>query len=305
MKFEYTLFFQVLLQLRNSLLRIAFRLIEQSDEAAADDGTGGVGAGGIEGLLVADAEAHHAGIAQLQGFYLLEVGLLGVVEVFLRTGGGSAGHHVDETIGVGIDFADAGFAGFGGDEHDDADVVLQGDGLVAGFIIAEGEVGDDDAIDATLGTFLAEGLEAELHDGVEIAHKDEGDADVAADVSQLLEEKAEGHAVAQGTGGSILDDDAVGHGVAERDADFDHLHAVAFEGADDVGSTVEGGTAGAEIDGQQVLGAVLEKLVNAVQHKIYDFKFIISFRKVSIRSTSLMPGADSKRLLRSMPAKRG
>ncbi len=270
MKFEYNSFFQVLFQLRDRFFRIAVSFVEQGDEAAADDGAGGVGAGGVEGLLVADAEADHAGVAQLQVFYLLEVGLLGGVEILLGAGGGGAGHHVDETVGVGVDFADAGFAGFGGDEHDDADVVFQGDGFVGRFVVAEGEVGDDDAVDAALGALPAEGFEAELHDGVEVAHQDEGDADVAADVAQLAEEKAEGHAVAQGTGGGVLDDDAVCHGVAEGNADFNHLHAVAFEGADNVGGTVEGGTAGAEVDGQQVLGAVLEELVNAI-HTILNY----------------------------------
>lgn len=264
MIFEYNSFFQVFFQLCDCFLRIAIGFVEQGDEAAADDGAGGVGTGGIEGLLVADAEADHAGVAQVKVFYLLEVGLLGGIEIFLGTGGGGAGHHVDETVGVGVDFADAGLAGFGGDEHDDADVVLQGDGFVGRLVVAEGKVGDDDAVDAAPGALLAEGFETELHDGVEIAHQHEGDADVAADVAQLFEEETERHSVAQGTGGGVLDDDAVRHGVAEGDADFNHLHAVAFEGADDVGGTVEGGTAGAEVDGQQVFGAVLEELVNAI-----------------------------------------
>jgi hypothetical protein len=68
---------------------------------------------------------------------------------------------------VGVYFADAGFAGFGGNEHDDTDVILRGDGFVTLFVIAEREVGNDDAIDAAFHALLAEGFEAELHDGIE------------------------------------------------------------------------------------------------------------------------------------------
>lgn len=67
-----------------------------------------MGAGGIECLLVADAEAYHAWIAQVHIFYLLKVGLLPGVEVFLGTGGGGTGHQIDEAVGVGVYFADAG-----------------------------------------------------------------------------------------------------------------------------------------------------------------------------------------------------
>ena len=174
-------------------------------------------------------------------------------------------------------FADAGFAGFGGDEHDDTDVILRGDGFVTLFVIAEREVGNDDAIDAAFHALLAEGFEAELHDGIEVPHKDEGDADIATDVAQLFEKQAEGHAVVQGAGGGVLNDNAVGHGVTERNSDFNHADSVSFEGTDNVGCTVEGGTACTKVNGQQILGAVLEKLVNAVQHTIFIYYFTIYY----------------------------
>lgn len=167
-----------------------------------------MGAGGIECLFVADAEAYHAWIAQVHILYLLEVGLLPGVEVFLGTGGSGTGHQIDETVGVGVYFADAGFAGFGGNEHDDTDVILRGDGFVTLFVIAEREVGNDDAIDAAFHALLAEGFEAELHDGIEVSHKDKRDADIATDVAQLFEKQAEGHAVVQGAGGGVLNDNA-------------------------------------------------------------------------------------------------
>ena len=83
------------------------------------------------------------GLRRFISFYLLKVGLLPGVEVFLGTGGGGTGHQIDEAVGVGVYFADAGFAGFGGDEHDDTDVILRGDGFVTLFVIAEREVGND------------------------------------------------------------------------------------------------------------------------------------------------------------------
>ena len=137
----------------------------------------------------------------------------------------------------------------------------------------------------------------------------------------------------QGAGGGILDDNAVGHGVTERNSDFNHADSVSFEGTDNVGCTVEVGTACTKVNGQQILGAVLEKLVNAVQHTISIYNFTIyyllfgcaitlhgtiyyltivnrqivpplsSFRKFAMRSTSFIPGAVSKRLLMSIPAK--
>lgn len=266
------LFFQILLQGPDGLVGIAVFLVEQGDKTAADDGARRMGTGCFEGLPVADAEAYHARIAQVHGLNLAEVGLFPLVEVLLRAGGCRARHHVDEAIRVGVDFADAGFAGFRRDEHDDFDAVALGGGPVAFLIFAERQVGDDDAVDAARRTLPAECLESELHDGVEVAHQDEGDADVPADVPQLPEEQAEGHAVAQGAGGGFLDDNAVGHGVAEGDAYLNHAHAVAFKGADDVGGAVQCGAAGAEVDGEQVGGMALEELVDTVLHIVFRVK---------------------------------
>lgn len=257
---------QPFFQLCNCLFRISLIFIQQGDEAATDDGTGRVGAGGVEGLLVADAEADHAGIAQMHILYLLEIGLLLGIEIFLGTGSGGTGHHVDETVGVPVDFADAGFAGFGSDEHDDADVIAVGNGFVGFLIVLERKVRDDDAVDATFHTLPAESFEAKLHDGVEVSHEDERDADVATDVAQLLKKDAQGHAIAEGLGGGVLDDDAIGHRITERDADFNHVDTIAFESADDVGGAFQSGATGTEIDGQQVFGAVLEKFIYTIHN---------------------------------------
>ena len=57
-------------------------LVEQGDEPAADDGTGGMLLGRFQSLPVADAEADHARMGQSHLVYTVEVGLFGAVELF-------------------------------------------------------------------------------------------------------------------------------------------------------------------------------------------------------------------------------
>ena len=134
-----------------------------------------------------------------------------------------------------------------------------GQGAVVCYIVGKGKVGEDDAVDADFGAAGTEGLKAEAEDGVEVTHEDERQADVAADVGQVVEEPAERHAVAKGVGGGALDDGAVGHGVTKGDADFDQVDAVALQSADGVGRSVGARCAGAEVNGEQVATTALEE----------------------------------------------
>ena len=59
---------------------IAVGLVEEGNELGADDGTGGVLLGGLEGLAVADAETNHTGIAELHSVDTTEILLFGIVE---------------------------------------------------------------------------------------------------------------------------------------------------------------------------------------------------------------------------------
>lgn len=59
----------------------------QSDELAADDGSGGVGTRGFQGLLVADAEADHAWVFQVHLIDTVEIFLKRIAEGFLGAGG--------------------------------------------------------------------------------------------------------------------------------------------------------------------------------------------------------------------------
>ena len=77
-------------------------LVEQGDEPAADNGTGGMLLGRFQGLPVADAEADHTRMGQSHLVYTVEVGLFGAVELFLCTGSGSRRYHVDKTVRVPI-----------------------------------------------------------------------------------------------------------------------------------------------------------------------------------------------------------
>ena len=268
---------------------------EQADELAADDGAGGVCLCALEGLSVADAKANHAGVLQLHGGDAVEVGLLGFVKGGLRAGGGGGADHIDEAVGVLVDEADALVAGLGCNQHDDAEVVAVGHGFVRVEVVAEWQVGNDHAVDAHLCATLAEWLESEVHDGVEVAHQDQWDADVAADVLQLGEQRAQGHAVAQCLCGCILYDGPVGHGVAEGYAHFYHVYAALGQGADDVGCAVQCGVSGAEIEAEDALFLCGKELVDSV-HEI-----VICWVNVWSAAMSLRAGWSSKRELRSMP----
>jgi hypothetical protein len=71
---------------------------------------------------------------------------------------------------MSIYFADALLAGFGGDEHDDPDVVFLCDGLIIFFVFPERQVGNDYAVDAAFRTFPAESLKTEVYNRIEITH---------------------------------------------------------------------------------------------------------------------------------------
>ena len=222
-------------------------LIEQGDELGTDDGACSILLGGLEGLLIADAKAYHARIAQLHGVDAAEVVLLGLVEALLRAGDGCAGDHIHETIGVVVDKTDALLAGLGRDEHDDAQVVLVGNGLDNLLIVLEGQVGDDGAAHTALYARLAKGLDAVVQDGVEITHEYQRDVDLVLDGLELAEEQAEVHAILERLCGGTLNDGTIGQRIAEGDAYLDHGDATALHGKNHIAGALEGGTACAEI----------------------------------------------------------
>ena len=91
-------------------------------------------------------------------------------------------------------------------------------------------------------------LDAEVQDGVEVAHEDKRDMHFALDSLQLAEQQAECHAVAQGARGCVLYHRAVGHRVAKGDAHLDEVDAAALHGPYDLGRAVKGGAAGTEVE---------------------------------------------------------
>ena len=176
-----------------------------------------------------------------------------IVERFLGARDGGRADHIDEAVGMVVDEADALLAGLWGDEHDDAQVVLVGNGLHDVQIVIEGQVGDDHSADASLGTRLAERLDAVVQDGVQIAHQDKWNLHLILDGLQLGEECLQVHAVLQGLGGSTLDDGTVGQRVAEGDAHLNHGDAPTLHGQDHVGGAFEGRTASTEIERKEFL----------------------------------------------------
>ena len=152
-------------------LSITLSLVQYAHELRTDDGTGCIVLGGFQGLGIRDAKADHTGITQVHGVDLTEISLLLVIETFLGTGDRGRRHHVDKTIGMVVDESDSFLAGLRGDEHDDTQVVLVGNGLDLVQIVIEGQVGDDGAADTGLDTTLTEGLDAIMQDGIQITHQ--------------------------------------------------------------------------------------------------------------------------------------
>ena len=96
------------------------------------------------------------------------------------------------------------------DEHDDAQVVAVCYGLYLCEIVIEGQVGDDESGDTSLGSILTKLLDAIVQDGVEIAHEDKRNAYLLFDVFELLQKQVYAHAVFQSLSGCGLDDGTVG-----------------------------------------------------------------------------------------------
>ena len=84
---------------------------------------------------------------------------------------------------MSIDFPDTVWFGFRGDEHDDFQVAGFGCRTEVVHIFPEREVGDDDAINATLSAILTEPFKAVLQDGVQVTHQYEGNVDAGTYVA--------------------------------------------------------------------------------------------------------------------------
>ena len=86
-----------------------------------------------------------------------------------------------------------------------------------------------------------------MEDGVEVAHENKWNLNLVLDGFQLLEQQLHTHTVLQGLGGGTLDDGAVGQGIAKGDTNLYHGDAPFLKREDNVGGTIKGGTARAEI----------------------------------------------------------
>ena len=149
-----------------------------------------------------------------------------------------------------INQADTLLGGLRGDQHDHLQVIPIGDRFIVGHVVGIGQVGDDHAIHTHLHTALAEGLEAILHDGVQIAHQDDRDLYRLSDLFQLLEEQANRHTVAQGHGARLLDHRAIGHRIGEGNTYLHHVHTFRLQFPQDGSRIVQLGIACREIDGE-------------------------------------------------------
>ena len=246
---------------------IPFCLIQEADEFTADDGTGGVSMSGCKGLAVADAETDHTRVSKMHIVDTAEVLLLCLIEIALGSRDGGAADHIDEAVGIVVDEADTLVAGLRGDEHDDAQVITICHRLDHTQIVVEGQVGDNHAADAHLGATLTECFDAEMEDGIEVAHEDERCLYLPFDGLQLREERFEVHTVREGFRGGTLNDGTVGQRVAEGNADLDAIDASTLHREDDVGRAVEGGSSGAEVEREELAVATVgEELVDLIHN---------------------------------------
>ena len=166
--------------------------------------------------------------------------------------------HVNEAVRVLVYQPDTFFTGFRSDQHDDLEAILLGNGTEFCLVILEGKVWNDHSVNAAFPAAPAEVLETVLHDGVQISHQYRRDSDLAADIGQLAEEFFQGHSVVKGLGCGLLDNRTVGHRVTERDSYFYHLAPFLIQSTDDFGCTFQRGTAGTEVNRQEIAGIVAE-----------------------------------------------
>ena len=114
-------------------------------------------------------------------------------------------------------------AGGRGQKHGRELVGLHGAEVVGGFF--DGEVGDQSAVNSCVFSSLAEFVQSELEDGIEITKDDEAGLRVLADLAGDVDNSCQISALREGALAGALDDGAVGDGIAEGNAQFDDVGA--------------------------------------------------------------------------------
>ncbi len=166
----------------------------------------------------------------------------------LGAGDADAGDGVDEALRRGGDGGEAGVGRGGRGEEDGREVVGAHCGEVFGGLFDD-HVGEQDAVDAGLGSRGAEGGQAHADDGIEVGEEDEAGsgAGVARSCARKLEDVGQADAAGNRAFAGALDDGAVGEGVAEGDAELDHVGAGVDGGEGDGAGVGEGGVACGEV----------------------------------------------------------
>jgi len=233
--------------------------VEQSYKLATDDGPSRVGLSALQSLSITNAETNHSRVLQPHLVDSREVSLLGLVELFLCSGCGRGTDHIDETVGILVDEANAFVARFGRDEHDDPDVKAVGNGFHLVHIVLERQVRNDDAVDFYFLAATEESLVAHMINGIQVAHQYERESDALfPERFQLRKELLEAHSVSQRLSGCVLNDWAVSHRVAKGDAHLDEVYALLFQCADDVGGAFEGRMTSTKIEREQAFALLLK-----------------------------------------------
>ena len=219
----------------------------------------------LQGLLVADAEANHAGIVELHLLDGFKIGQFGCTELVLCACDACGAHHVDESVGVGINLAHPVFFRFGRNHHDNAHIVAVGYGLHLLHVVFEGEVGDNGPAHTCLLAVLAKAFYPIMHHHIQVAHQYQRDVHLFLDGRQLAEQQTQCHAVLQRHGTGLLYHGTIGQRVTEGDAHLNHVYASPLQGENHLARLLQGGAACTKVERQQLPVASLgEKCIDSV-----------------------------------------
>ena len=111
-----------------------------------------MGTSRFESLSVGNPESDHSRSLQSHGFYVAEVSLPLLVEVFLCAGDSCRRYHVDKSIGMIVDKAYAFFARFGSDEHYHFQVMAFGNFFIVLDVFFKRQIRNNDTVDTAFPT---------------------------------------------------------------------------------------------------------------------------------------------------------
>jgi len=275
------------------------------NKCAADNGAVGVLARGLKSIAVGDAEADQSGISQLHGRYSFKIRQLPVGDALLSPGNRRIRYHIYEAPAQFVNFADALFVGLGGEEETDAQVVLLKKRFVIALVFVQGQIGQDEPVDAHFFAGFDKKFFPVLHHLVEIPHQNQRGVAKAARFGNLFKQKRKGHPILEGYLAALLNSRPVGQGVGIGYAHFDEVDARLVECADDLHGVVTMRIPSREINIEHMALFIRKKSIYSVHNQtIRNSQFAIRHSKFEIRNSSFVIRNSNIRLQILIPAPR-